>query len=209
MSLFVAYIGANRTYENIAHHTILLGPRYKGLLEDVFDRRKLADDLSLYVHAPTRTDPSLAPPGCEAFYALSPVPNNRSGIDWSRRGDEYFDRVVAEMQRRLLPNLRQSITTTMRMTPDDFEHTLRSTDGAAFGPEPLLTQSAWFRYHNRSPDVRGLYFVGAGTHPGAGIPGVLCSAKVLDRLLPVIPSAARDVGSASYHYDRDTSLRSG
>ena len=193
MSLFVAYIGANRTYQDIAHHTILLGPRYRGLLDDVFERRRLADDFSLYVHAPTRTDPSLAPPGCETLYALSPVPNNRSGIDWSRKGDEYFDRIVGEMQRRLLPDLQRNIATTMRMTPDDFEHTLRSTDGAAFGPEPLLSQSAWFRYHNRSPDVRGLYFVGAGTHPGAGIPGVLCSAKVLDRLLPVIPSVARDL----------------
>ena len=190
MSLFVAYIGAATTYADIAHHTILLGPRYRGLLEDIFERGVLADDCSLYVHAPTRTDPSLAPPGCETLYALSPVPNMRSGIDWSKRGDEYFDRIVAEMERRLLPNLRGNIITTTRMTPSDFEQTLRSTDGAAFGPAPLLTQSAWFRYHNRSPDVRALYFVGAGTHPGAGVPGVLCSAKVLDRLVPSVTHAA-------------------
>jgi len=138
----------------------------------------------LYLHAPTRSDPSLAPPGHENFYVLSPVPNNTSGIDWSARADEYFERILVELERRLLPGVRGSIVTRRLMTPDDFEHTLRSADGAAFGPEPILRQSAWFRYHNRSPDVEGLYFVGAGTHPGAGVPGVLCSAKVLDRVVP-------------------------
>lgn len=184
MSLFVGYFGTSRTYPELAHHTILLGPRYRGLLDDVFRKHVLADDFSLYLHAPTRSDASLAPPGHEAFYVLSPVPNNRSGIAWSRTADEYFARVMAALERRVLPGLGHHIVTRTRMTPDDFEHTLRSVDGAAFGPEPRLTQSAWFRYHNQSPDVRGLYFVGAGTHPGAGLPGVLSSAKVLERVLP-------------------------
>ncbi len=184
MSLFVGYFGVEKTYPDLAHHTIVLGPRYKGLLTDIFERRVLADDVSLYLHAPTRTDASLAPDGHENFYVLSPVPNNRSGVDWSTRGREYFDRVLEELERRVIPGVRSKIVTRHVMTPDDFEHTLRSADGAAFGPEPVLTQSAWFRYHNRSPDVDGLYFVGAGTHPGAGVPGVLCSAKVLDRVVP-------------------------
>jgi phytoene desaturase len=184
MSLFVGYFGVQRTYPDIAHHTIVLGPRYEGLLEDIFERRVLADDFSLYLHAPTRTDASLAPDGHENFYVLSPVPNTRSGVDWPDRSREYFDRILAELERRVIPGVRSNIVTRTAFTPDDFEHTLRSADGAAFGPEPLLTQSAWFRYHNRSPDVDGLYFVGAGTHPGAGVPGVLCSAKVLDRVVP-------------------------
>jgi phytoene desaturase len=184
MSLFVGYFGVRRTYPEIAHHTILLGPRYRGLLDDVFTRRVLADDFSLYLHAPTRTDSTLAPPGCETFYVLSPVPNTRAGISWERVAEPYFARIVESLERRLLPDLSRAIETSFHMTPLDFEHTLRSADGAAFGPEPLLTQSAWFRYHNQSPDVAGLYFVGAGTHPGGGIPGVLSSAKVLERIVP-------------------------
>jgi phytoene desaturase len=184
MSLFVGYFGARGTWPDIAHHTILLGPRYRGLLDDVFRRRVLADDFSLNLHAPTRTDPSLAPPGHEACYVLSPVPNMRAGIDWEREAEPYFARIVESLERRLMPGLRASIATSFHMTPADFERTLRSVDGAAFGPEPLLTQSAWFRYHNRSPDVEGLYFVGAGTHPGGGVPGVLSSAKVLERIVP-------------------------
>lgn len=183
MSLFVGYFGASVQYPALAHHTIVLGDRYEGLLDDVFKRRVLADDFSLYLHAPTRTDPSLAPPGSEAFYVLSPVPNNKSGIDWRRIADGYFDRILEHLERRILPGISTAITTRFTMTPHDFEHTLRSVDGAAFGPEPLLTQSAWFRYHNRSEDVDGLYFVGAGTHPGGGVPGVLCSAKVVERLV--------------------------
>jgi phytoene desaturase len=189
MGLFVGYFGTDRVYPDLAHHTIVLGPRYRALLDDVFRRRVLADDFSLYLHAPTRTDPSLAPPGCETFYVLSPVPNMRAGIDWEREAERYFARIRAELERRLLPGLGASMVTSFHMTPADFEHTLRSVDGAAFGPEPLLTQSAWFRYHNRSPDVAGLYFVGAGTHPGGGIPGVLSSAKVLERVAPRPPRA--------------------
>ena len=189
MSLFVGYFGTRRTYPDLAHHTILLGPRYGELLDDIFEQRPLAKDFSLYLHAPTRTDPWLAPPGSETFYVLSPVPNMRAGIDWAREGEPYFARILESLEQRILPGLQSSIVTSFHMAPLDFEQTLRSVDGAAFGPEPVLTQSAWFRYHNRSPDVAGLYFVGAGTHPGGGIPGVLSSAKVLERVVPRPPCA--------------------
>lgn len=184
MSLFVGHMGVTRTYPDLAHHTIVLGERYEGLLDDIFRRRVLADDFSLYLHAPTRTDPSLAPDGHEAMYVLSPVPNNRSGIDWERQGEPYMDRILEHLEGRLLPGLRDAIDVRFHDTPDYFEHELRTDDGAAFGPEPILTQSAWFRYHNRSPDVDGLFFVGAGTHPGAGVPGVLNSARLLERIAP-------------------------
>ncbi len=183
MSLFVAYFGSRRPYPELAHHTILMGPRYRELLADIFTRKVLADDFSLYLHAPTRSDPALAPPGHEAFYVLSPVPNTRSGVAWESEAEPYFDRIVEVLERRLLPGLRENLVSPSFLTPRDFEQTLRSVDGAAFGPEPILTQSAYFRYHNRSR-TPGLYFVGAGTHPGAGVPGVLCSAKVLDRIVP-------------------------
>ena len=184
MSLFVAYFGSRRQYPELAHHTIVLGERYRGLLDDIFRKKVLADDFSLYLHAPTRTDPSLGPPGQETFYVLSPVPNNRSGVDWTREAEPYFERILEHLERRLLPGIGGSVASTRFLTPHDFEHTLRSVDGAAFGPEPVLTQSAYFRYHNRSDDVDGLFFVGAGTHPGGGVPGVLCSAKVLERVVP-------------------------
>lgn len=185
MGLFVGYFGADRTWPELAHHTIILGPRYRELLEDIFERKVLADDFSLYLHAPTRTDPSLAPPGHEAFYVLSPVPNTQAqGLDWDRRGAAYFDKIVDFLSEEHVPGLREHIVTRRHVTPRYFETTLRSFGGAAFGPEPRLTQSAYFRYHNASEDVAGLYFVGAGTHPGAGMPGVLCSAKVLERVMP-------------------------
>jgi len=185
MSLFVGYFGVRGTYPDLAHHTILLGPRYRELLNDIFRRRVLAHDFSLYLHTPTRTDPSLAPPGHETCYVLSPVPNNRSGIAWSEaQRAEYFERILASLEQRVMPGLRERLVTLRTLTPHEFEHDLRSADGAAFGPEPILTQSAWFRYHNQSEDVSGLYFVGAGTHPGGGVPGVLSSARVLERLLP-------------------------
>ncbi|HEY0151247.1 MAG TPA: phytoene desaturase [Longimicrobium sp.] len=184
MGLFVGYFGTKKQYPELAHHTILMGPRYKGLLDDIFDRKVLAKDFSLYLHAPTRTDPSLAPPGCETFYVLSPVPNLQSGIDWEEAGPEYFERILAHLERTLLPGLRESLVTSFHLTPTYFRDTLRSTHGAGFGIEPRLTQSAYFRYHNQSPHVGGLYFVGAGTHPGAGVPGVLSTAKVLERIMP-------------------------
>ena len=184
MSLFVGYFGTDKVYDDLAHHTIVLGPRYRPLLHDIFRRRVLADDFSLYLHAPARTDPGMAPPGRDAFYVLSPVPNLQGSVDWRRERDRYFDRILAALEARLMPGLRDAIVTRTSMTPDDFRDTLRSVDGAAFGPEPILTQSAWFRYHNRAPDMDGLFFVGAGTHPGAGVPGVLSSARVLDRVVP-------------------------
>lgn len=184
MSLVVGYFGARKTWPELAHHTILLGPRYRELLEDIFERKVLADDFSLYLHAPTRSDPSMAPPGCEAFYVLSPVPNNQSGIDWEARGRRYFDGILDFLDQQHLPGLREHLDVDFFVTPDYFERDLRSIAGAAFGIEPRLSQSAFFRYHNRSEDVGGLYFVGAGTHPGAGMPGVLTSAKVLEKVMP-------------------------
>jgi len=184
MSLFVGYFGTRKTYPDLAHHSILLGPRYRELLTDVFDRKTLAEDFSLYLHAPTRTDPSLAPPGGESFYVLSPVPNQQSGIDWSIEGPRYMDRILDALDAEHLPGLRENLVTQFHVDPRYFEGELRSYRGAAFGPEPTLRQSAYFRFHNRSEDVEGLYFVGAGVHPGAGLPGVLSSAKVLERVVP-------------------------
>ena len=195
MSLFVAYFGATRQYPDLAHHTIVLGDRYQGLLDDIFRRRVLADDFSLYLHAPTRTDPSMAPPGQESLYVLSPVPNLKSGVDWEREAEPYFDRIRDELERRVLPGLGANIVDPFFLTPREFERDLNSEDGAAFGPEPILRQSAYFRYHNRSSDVEGLYFVGAGTHPGAGVPGVLSSARVLDRIVP--PAAGGSIPNPS------------
>lgn len=200
MSLFVAYFGTRRQYPDIRHHTIVLGPRYRGLLDDIFHRKTLADDFSLYLHRPTATDPSLAPPGHEAFYVLSPVPNQQSGLDWAREQDRYHARIMQALEARLLPDLRASVTTSFTIDPRTFTTELRTLHGTAFGPQPILSQSAWFRFHNRSPDVDGLFFVGAGTHPGAGVPGVLCSAKVLERIVPApssplsLPEARRKLG---------------
>jgi phytoene desaturase len=184
MSLFVGYFGTHKTYPDLAHHSILLGPRYRGLLTDIFDRKKLTEDFSLYLHAPTRTDPSLAPAGGESFYVLSPVPNQQSGIDWAVEGPRYMDRILDALDAEHLPGLRENLATQFHVDPRYFEGELRSYRGAAFGPEPTLRQSAYFRFHNKSEDVDGLYFVGAGVHPGAGLPGVLSSAKVLERVLP-------------------------
>ena len=185
MSLFVAYFGTSRKLvtDDVAHHTVVLGPRYRGLLDDIFTHRRLAADHSLYLHAPTRTDPSMAPPGRDALYVLSPVPNLRSGTHWQSEARPYFERILETLDARALPGVKDSVVDPFFMTPRDFERTLRSADGAAFGPEPVLTQSAWFRFHNRSPTVRGLYFAGAGTHPGGGVPGVLNSAKVVERVV--------------------------
>jgi phytoene desaturase len=189
MSLFVMYMGTKKRWEDVAHHTIVLGPRYQGLLDDIFENQVLAQDFSLYLHAPTRSDPNIAPAGKEALYVLSPVPNLRKGlVDWEQRSEEYGQRIQEELERRVLPGLGASIEVKKTIDPRYFRDELRSTDGAAFGIEPLLQQSAWFRFHNRSEDVRGLYFVGASTHPGAGVPGVLCTARVLDQVVPELES---------------------
>jgi phytoene desaturase len=184
MSLFVWYFGTRRQYPEVAHHTIALGPRYRGLLHDIFDRRKLADDFSIYLHRPTATDPSLAPPGCDAFYALSPVPHLQGDTDWQVAAEPYRQRIMQRLSETLLPGLEHEIVSSRLMTPLDFQDRLSSFRGAAFGLAPVLTQSAWFRPHNRSEEVDRLYLVGAGTHPGAGLPGVLSSARILDTVVP-------------------------
>jgi phytoene desaturase len=184
MGLFVWYFGTRRQYPDIAHHTILVGARYRELLRDIFDRKILADDFSLYLHRPTATDASLAPPGCDAFYVLSPVPHLTPGFDWRSQAEPYRQRIERHLQATLLPNLRQNVVTSRVMTPLDFQHRLLAWRGCAFGMQPLLRQSAWFRPHNRAEDFERFYLVGAGTHPGAGLPGVLSSARVLDAVVP-------------------------
>ncbi len=183
MSLFVLYFGTDRTYDDIAHHGIILGPRYEGLLDDIFRRKHLAEDFSLYLHRPTATDRSLAPEGCDAFYVLSPVPHLGSGDDWGKIGQAYRDRIVRHLEERYLPGLSRHIVAEHRIDPIHFRDTLNSYLGSAFSVAPILTQSAWMRPHNRSEEVENLYFVGAGTHPGAGIPGVLSSAKIVEGLI--------------------------
>ncbi|MHB2167178.1 phytoene desaturase [Alsobacter sp. R-9] len=184
MSLFVWYFGTKRVYPHVDHHTILLGPRYRGLLDDIFRRKVLADDFSLYIHRPTATDPSMAPPGCDTFYALSPVPHLQAGVDWEREAEPYRQRIEAALSERLMPGLKDVVVSSKVITPIDFRDRLSSIHGAAFGLEPTLLQSAWFRPHNVSEDIANLYLVGAGTHPGAGVPGVISSARILDQLVP-------------------------
>jgi phytoene desaturase len=183
MSLFVLYFGTKKKYENIAHHEILMGPRYKELLDDIFIDYKLADDFSLYLHRPTATDPSLAPEGCDTWYVLSPVPNLKSGTDWKTMAPLYRDRIVQYLEEHYMPELSKYITAEHFIDPLYFQNTLNSYLGNAFAVEPLLTQSAWFRPHNRSQDISNLYLVGAGTHPGAGLPGVMSSGKIAADLI--------------------------
>ena len=184
MSLFLIYFGVRRQYPDLAHHTVLFGPRYRELLSDIFERGILADDFSLYLHAPTRTDPSLAPEGCEGFYVLSPVPHlGKAPIDWAVEGPRYRDRILDYLEARCIPGLRANLVTERIFTPVDFATELNAHVGSAFSLEPLLTQSAFFRVHNRDANIRGLYFVGAGTHPGAGVPGVVASAKATAGLI--------------------------
>jgi phytoene desaturase len=182
--LFVWYFGTDRCYDDVAHHTISLGPRYRGLIEDIFKHRRLAEDFSLYLYRPSATDPAVAPAGCDSFYALVPVPNLAADVDWRVEAEPFRQRVEATLASTLLPDLGRHVVRSKVATPLDFESRLLSYRGAGFSLEPKLLQSAWFRPHNRSEDVDGLYFVGAGTHPGPGLPGVVSSAKVLDRVVP-------------------------
>ncbi|WP_026190513.1 phytoene desaturase [Methylobacterium sp. WSM2598] len=184
MGLFVWYFGMRRTYPDVPHHTILLGPRYRDLLADIFRRKVLAEDFSLYLHRPTATDPGLAPPGCDAFYVLSPVPNLDGGQDWAALAEPYRQRIARHLEATLLPGLSEAVVTSRVTTPREFRDDFRAYRGSAFGLEPILSQSAYFRPHNRSDRVRHLYLVGAGTHPGAGLPGVLSSSRILDRVVP-------------------------
>ena len=183
MGLFVYYFGTKKTYENVAHHTIKFGDKYKEHLEDIFNKKKLNDDISYYLHRPSATDKSMAPEGHDCFYVLVPVPNNQSEIDWSIEGDKMKKLVVDKMEKHLLPNLRENIVEDFYLTPDYFENELNTKHGSGFSIQPRFSQSAYFRFHNKSEICNGLYFVGAGTHPGAGVPGVLSSAKVLDKII--------------------------
>jgi phytoene desaturase len=191
MSLVVWYFGTNTQFHDVPHHTILMGPRYRGLIDDIFENKVLADDMSLYLHRPTASDPSLAPAGCDSFYVLSPVPNQESGIDWKHMAETYRKRIAARLSETMLPGFEKHIVTQRLMTPDDFEHTLLSFKGAAFGLEPVLTQSAWFRPHNKSEEFENLFLVGASTHPGAGVPGVISTARVLDLVVPSAEAFSR------------------
>ncbi len=191
MSLFVWYFGTDRQYDDVAHHTILLGPRYRELLDDIFHHYRLADDFSLYLHRPTATDPAMAPPGHDAFYVLSPVPHLASGTDWQAEAERYRQAVEESLTATVLPDLGEHLTVSRTLTPQGFRDDYLSVKGAAFSLEPVLRQSAYFRPHNASEDVEGLYLVGAGTHPGAGMPGVLSSARVLDTVVPDPEALAR------------------
>ena len=183
MGLFVYYFGTKKVYEDVEHHTIKFGNKYKEHLEDIFNNKKLNNDISYYLHRPSATDKSMAPEGNDCFYVLVPVPNNQSKIDWQTEGENMKNLVIDKMEKDLMPNLRENIVADFYLTPDYFEKELNTKFGSGFSIQPKFTQSAYFRFHNKSEIYDGLYFVGAGTHPGAGVPGVLSSAKVLDKLL--------------------------
>jgi phytoene desaturase len=183
MGLFVLHFGTTKKYPDVVHHTIWLGKRYEALLNDIFDKKILADDFSLYLHRPTATDPSMAPDGCDSFYVLAPVPNNLSGIDWAEQEKAYGDKIIKALEDTIMPDLSTHIVHRFAKTPDNFEHDFSSVEGSGFSIAPSFQQSAWFRFHNKSEGPENLYLCGAGTHPGAGLPGVLSSAKVVDSLI--------------------------
>ncbi|MFT4672584.1 MAG: phytoene desaturase [Pseudohongiellaceae bacterium] len=184
MGLFVLFFGTDKQYPDVAHHTIWLGRRYQELLKDIFHGSELPEDFSLYLHRPTATDPSFAPAGKDSFYVLAPVPNLQAGIDWEQEGPRLQERIVKALSDSILPDLKKHMVADFYMTPENFAQDYLSEGGAGFSVAPLFSQSAWFRFHNRAEGPENLYLVGAGTHPGAGLPGVLSSAKVLDRLIP-------------------------
>ena len=183
MGLFVLYFGTKKLYPEVAHHSIWMGPRFKELLAEIFDAKQMSEDFSSYVHRPTATDKSFAPKDCESFYVLCPVPNLQGDVDWEKEAPILRDRIVSSLEETILPDLTSVIDEVFWMTPEDFARDYRSMHGAGFSIEPRLTQSAWFRFHNRDSAISNLYFVGAGTHPGAGLPGVVSSAKVVEELL--------------------------
>lgn len=185
MGLFVVYFGTTKQYPDVVHHTIWLGKTYKELLSNIFAKKILSDDFSLYIHRPTATDKSFAPAGCDSFYVLCPVPNLKANIDWSIEGETLKNKIVEALDKTLLPDLQKHITDDFFMTPNDFKTQYLSMHGAGFSIAPLFRQSAWFRFHNKAEGIKNLYITGAGTHPGAGLPGVLCSAKVIDQLIPL------------------------
>ena len=183
MGLFVLFFGTKKKYKTVKHHTILFGKEYKKLLEKIFYSRTLPSDMSIYLHRPTATDKSFAPKGCDSFYALVPVPNLSSGINWQAEGVYFKNLVIKTLEENLLKDLSQNIVDDFFMTPLDFKRNYLSYLGTGFSIAPYFTQSAWFRFHNKSEILKNLFLVGAGTHPGAGLPGVISSAKVIERLL--------------------------
>lgn len=186
MGLFVLYFGTKRQYPEIAHHTIWLGKRYKALLEEIFHGHRLQEDFSLYLHRPTATDSTFAPSGSDSFYVLAPVPHLGANIDWATEGPRLQERIVQALENSILPDLSKVIVDPFYMTPEDFSSRYLSHQGSGFSISPIFRQSAWFRFHNKSEGPKNLFLVGAGTHPGAGVPGVISSAKVLDRLIPAV-----------------------
>ena len=183
MGLFVYYFGTKKKYINVEHHTIKFGNKFKEHLDDIFNNKKLNKDISYYLHRPSATDHSMAPEGNDCFYVLVPVPNNQSKIDWSIEGEKMKNLIIDKMQNDLMPDLKNNIVEDFYLTPDYFEKDLNTKYGSGFSIQPKFSQSAYFRFHNKSEIYDGLYFVGAGTHPGAGVPGVLSSAKVLDKII--------------------------
>lgn len=182
MGLFVLYFATNKTYDNIAHHTIIFGEAYKTLLDEIFNDHKLSTDLSLYLHRPKATDPEMAPNEKDCFYALAPVPHLKGNLDWEKTGPILQERILEILEKRALPGLRDHLEIAFHVTPENFKTEYLSEWGAGFSIAPIFKQSAYFRFHNKSEEVQSLYFVGAGTHPGAGLPGVLSSAKVLEEI---------------------------
>ena len=184
MGLFVLFFGTKVKYEHIAHHTIWMGPRYKELLSDIFDLHKLADDFSIYLHRPTATDTNFAPMGCDSFYALIPVPNLKGNIAWEDEAPAFIKSIIKALEQTMMPKLTETICESFYMTPENFLQDYNTPFGSGFSIAPLFRQSAWFRTHNKDDLYQNLFYVGAGTHPGAGVPGVLNSAKVIDKLIP-------------------------
>ena len=182
MGLFVYYFGSKKQYQDVAHHTICFGKSYKEHLSKIFDKKILSEDISYYLHRPSATDPSMSPEGHDAFYVLVPVPNNLSKINWNDEGEKFKNLVLDKMDKSVLPGIKENVVSDFYLTPDYFEKELSTLHGSGFSIQPKFTQSAYFRFHNQSESFKNLYFVGAGTHPGAGIPGVLSSAKILDEL---------------------------
>ncbi len=183
MGLFVLFFGTKKQYPSVAHHTIWMSERFKELLSDIFQKKTLSEDFSLYLHRPTATDPSFAPEGCDSFYVLCPVPNLLGNINWEVEGPKLKDKIISELSQTIMPNLENVVEEVFWMDPNDFKKDYRSMHGAGFSIAPIFSQSAWFRYHNKDPQIKNLYFAAAGSHPGAGIPGVLCSAKIVEKVI--------------------------
>ena len=184
MSAFLIFVGVRKKYDKLKHHTLVLSHRYKDLVRDIFDRKTLPEDFSLYLHVPSRTDDSMAPPGCERMYILSPVANLQAGIDWSSTAELYKNRILEYLEKTFgLEDFRSQIEFSRVFTPEDFLRKNNNTYGSAWGVEPRLLQTAIFRPHNRSEDIDRLYLVGASTHPGAGLPGVMMTAETTESLI--------------------------